>query len=48
MAYQKQFRLGELMFATHVKDLALSRALHPQRVGLAGVKDFRLFNKDHL
>ena len=48
MAYQKQYHLGELMFATHVKDLALSQALHPQRVELAGVKDSRLFNKDHL
>ena len=48
MAYRKQYHLGELMFATHVKDLALSQALHPQRVGLVGVKDFRLFNKDHL
>ena len=48
MAYQKQYHLGELMFATHVKDLALSQVLHPQRVGLVGVKDFRQFNKDHL
>ena len=48
MAYQKQYRLGELMFATHVKDLALSQVLHPQPVGLVGVKDFRLSNKVHL
>ena len=48
MAYQKQYHLVELMFAIHAKDLVPNQVLRPQRVGLAGVKDSRLFNKDHL